>query len=78
MTDETKKGIEDKMTPRLAAHAQYLLELAKVQTEGLAKTLNNLADTMEKCGCPAENSVPIHNFTRQLMEISSSIFGGVK
>lgn len=78
MTEQERKEVQDKMSPQLAAHAEYLLELAKVQAEGLAKTLNDLADTMEKCGCPAENSVPIRNFTRQLMEVGASILGGAK
>ncbi len=78
MTDETKKEVEGKMTPQLAAHAEYLLELAKVQADGLAKTLNDLADTMEKCGYPAENSAPVRRFTKQLTDLSASMLGGAK
>lgn len=78
MTDETKKEVEDKMTPQLAAKAEYLMQLARLQTDGLAKTLTELTETMKACGCETD-STPIHVFCKSLSGMSQSLqMGGAK
>ena len=75
MTEQEKKEVQDKMTPQLSAKADYLMQLAGLQSEGLAKTLTELADTMEECGCYSD-STPMRNFTKTLMDASQSLLMG--
>lgn len=78
MTEQEKKEVRDKMTPQLAAKAEYLMQLARLQSEGLAKTLTELADTMDACCCGSDSN-PIRNIAKILMVISQSlIIGGNK
>lgn len=78
MTEQEKKEVHDKMTPQLAAKAEYLMQLARLQSEGLAKTLTELADTMDACCCGSDSN-PIRNIAKILMVISQSlIIGGNK
>lgn len=70
--------MQDKMTPQLAAKAEYLMQLARLQSEWLAKTLTELADTMDACCCGSDSN-PIRNIAKILMVISQSlIIGGNK
>ena len=78
MTEQEKKEMQDKMTPQLSAKAEYLMQLARLQSEGLSKTLTELTDTMEACGCDSD-STPMRNFAKSLMDVSQSlIIGGNK
>ena len=76
MTEQERKEVQDnKMTPQLAAKAEYLMQLARLQSEGLAKTLTELTDTMEACGCDSD-STPMRNFAKSLMGVSQSLIIG--
>ena len=75
MTEQEKKEVQDKMTPQLAAKVEYLMQLARLQSEGLAKTLTELTDTMEACGCDSD-STPMRNFAKSLMGVSQSLIIG--
>lgn len=78
MTEQERKEVQDKMTPQLAAKVEYLMQLARVESDGLAKTLTELADTMEACGCNSD-STPMRNFAKSLMDVSQSmLIGGDK
>lgn len=78
MTEQERKEVQDKMMPQLAAKAEYLMQLARLQSEGLANTLTELADTMEACGFDSD-STPMRNFAKSLMYFSQSlIIGGNK
>lgn len=70
--------VQDKTTPQLVAKLEYLMQLARVQLDGLAKTLTELADTMETCGCNSD-STPMRDFAKTLMNVSQSmLIGGDK
>ena len=75
MKEPEKKEVQDKMTPQMAAMAEYLMQLARLQSEGLAKTLTELADTMGACGCKSD-STPIRTFANALMDVSQSLLMG--
>ena len=75
MTEQERKEVQDKMMPQLVAKAEYLMQLARLQSEGLAKTLTELADTMEACGCDSD-STPMLNFAKLLMDVSQSLLMG--
>lgn len=75
MTEQELKEVQDKMSPQLAAKAEFLMQLARLQSEGLAKTLTKLTDTMEACGCYSD-SAPIRNFAKLLMNVSQSLMIG--
>ena len=78
MTEQERKEVQDKMTPRLAAKTEYLIQLARLQSEGLAKTLTELADTMDACCCGSDSN-PMRNFAKSLMDVSQSLpMGGHK
>lgn len=78
MTEQERKEVQDKMTPQLAAKTEHLIQLARLQSEGLAKTLTELTDTMEACGCGLD-STPMRNFAKLLTGVSQSlIIGGDK
>ena len=78
MTEQEKKEVKDKMMPQLVAKAEYLMQLARLQSEGLAKTLTKLADTMEVCGFDSDSTL-MRNFAKSLMDVSQSlIIGGNK
>lgn len=78
MTEQEWKEVQDKMSPQLAAKGEFLMQLARLQSEGLAKTLTKLADTMEACGCHSD-SAPIRNFSKLLINVSQSLtIGGNK
>ena len=78
MTEQERKEGQDKMTPRLAAKTEHLIQLTMLQSEGLAKTLTELADTMDACCC-GSGSNPVRNFAKFLMGVSQSlIIGGNK
>lgn len=78
MTKQERKEKQDKMTPQLAAKADYLMQLARLQSEELAKTLTELTDTMESCGCDSD-STPMRNFAKSIKLISESfMIGGGK
>ena len=69
--------MQDKMTPELAAKVEYLMQLARLQSEGLANTLTELTDTMEACGCDSD-STPMRNFAKSLTDVSKSLMIGGK
>ena len=75
MTEQEKKKMQDKMTPELAAKVEYLMHLARLQSEGLASTLTELTDTIEACGCDLD-STPMRNFAKSIKQISESIMIG--
>lgn len=75
MTEQERKEVQDKITPQMAAKAEYLMQLARLQSEGLAKTLTELTDTMEACGCDSD-STPMRNFAKSLMDVSQSLLMG--
>ena len=79
MTEQERKEVQDnKMTPRLAEKTEYLIQLARLQSEGLAKTLTELANTMDACCCGSDSN-PMRNFAKLLMGVSQSlIIGGNK
>ena len=78
MTEQERKEVQDKMTPLLAAKTEHLIQLARLQSEGLAKTLTELADTMDACCCGSDSN-PVRNFAKLLMGVSQSlIIGGNK
>lgn len=78
MTEQEKKEVKDKMMPQLVAKAEYLMQLARLQSEGLAKTLTEIADTMEACGFDSDSTL-MRNFAKSLMDVSQSlIIGGNK
>ena len=78
MTEQEWKEVHDKMSPQLAAKAEYLMQLSRLQSEGLAKTLTELADTMDVCCCGSDSN-PVRNFANLLMDVSQSlIIGGNK
>ena len=78
MTEQERKEVQDKMTPQLAANVEYLMRLARVESDGLAKTLTELADTMEACGCNSDSTLT-RNFAKSLMDVSQSmLIGGDK
>ena len=78
MTEQERKEVQDKMTPQLAAKAEYLMQLAKLHSKGLAKTLTELTDTMEACGCDSD-STSIRKLEKLLMDVSQSmLIGGHK
>ena len=75
MTEQERKEVQDKMTPRLAAKTEHLIQLARLQSEGLAKTLTELADTMDACCCGSDSN-PMRNFAKSIKQISESIMIG--
>ena len=78
MTEQEKNEVKDKMMPQLVAKAEYLMQLARLQSEGLAKTLTEIADTMEACGFDSDSTL-MRNFAKSLMDVSQSlIIGGNK
>ena len=78
MTEQERKEVQDKMTPRLAAKTEHLIQLARLQSEGLAKTLTELADTMDACCCGSDSN-PMRDFAELLMDVSQPlIIGGNK
>ena len=78
MKEQERKEVQDKTSPQLAAKAEYLMQLARMQLDGLAKTLTELTDTMEACGCNSY-STPMRDFAKTLMDVSRSLLiGGSK
>ena len=78
MTEQERKEVQDKMSPQLAAKAEYLMQLARLQSKGLANTLIELTDTIEACGCSSD-STPMRNLAKSLMNVSQLlIIGGNK
>ena len=78
MTEQERKEVQDKMTPRLAAKTEHLIQRARFQSEGLARTMAELADTMDACCCGSDSN-PMRNFAKLLMGVSQSlIIGGNK
>ena len=78
MTEQERKEGQDKMTPRLAAKMEHLIQLAMSQSEGLAKTLTELADTMDACCCGSDSN-QMRDFAKFLMDVSQPlIIGGNK
>ena len=78
MKEQERKEVQDKMSPQLVAKAEYLMQLLRLQSEGLAKTLNELADTMDACSWGSDSN-PMRNFSELLMGVSQSlIIGGNK
>jgi hypothetical protein len=75
MTEQEKKEVQVKMTTQTVAKVAYLMQLAKMQSEELAKTMTELTDTMEACGCTSD-SAPMRNFAKSLMDISQSLLMG--
>ena len=76
MTEQDRKEVQNnKMSPQLAAKAEYLMQLVRLQSEGLAKTLTELTDTMEACGCESD-STPMRSFAKSLMDVSQSLLMG--
>ena len=75
MTEQERKEVQDKMSPQLAAKAEYLMQLAKLQSEGLAKALTEPTDTIEACGCESD-STPMRNLAKSLMDVSQSLLMG--
>ena len=78
MTEQEKKEVQDETTTQLAAKAEYLMQLARFQSEELAKTMTELADTMKACGFRSD-STPMRDFAKTLMNVSRSLLiGGSK
>ena len=78
MTEQEWKEVQDKMSPQLAAKAEYLMQLSRLQSEGLAKTLTELADTMDACCCVSDSN-QMRDFAKFLMDVSQPlIIGGNK
>ena len=75
MTEQERKEVQDKMTPRLAAKTEHLIQLARLQSEGLAKTLTELADTMDACCCGSDSN-SMRNLAKSLMDVSQSLLMG--
>ena len=63
------KGNDGEASTTLVAHIAYSMELAKVQTEALAKTLNELADAMVQCGATEEDEKPLRTISCRLYEL---------
>lgn len=67
------KGKDEEAPPALVAHIAYSMELAKVQAVALAKTLNELADTMVQCGATEEDEEPLRKISCGLHELVGMI-----
>ena len=78
MTEQERKEVQDKMSPQLVAKAEYLMQLARLQSDGLAKTMTELADTMKACGFRSD-STPMRDLAKTLINVSRSLLiGGSK
>ena len=78
MTDPDRKEGQDKMSPQLVAKAEYLMQLARLQSDGLAKTMTELADMMNACGFRSD-STPMRDLAKTLINVSRSLLiGGSK
>ena len=75
---QERKEVQDETTPQLVAKVEYLMQLARLQSEELAKTMTELADTMKACGFRSD-STPMRDFAKALMDVSKSmLIGGDK
>ena len=78
MTEQDKKELHDKMSPQSAVKVECLMQLVKLQSNGLANTLTELADMIDACG-HEHDSTPIREFAKSLMDVSQSmLIGGQK
>ena len=75
MTEQERKEVQDKTTPQLVAKVECLMQLVRLHSELLAKTLTELTDTMEACGCDSD-STPMRDFAKLLMDVSQSLLMG--
>ena len=75
MKEQERKEVQDKMSPQLAAKAEYLMQIAMLHSEVLANTLTELAYTMEACGYKSDTT-PIRSFAKSIKDVSRSLMIG--
>lgn len=75
MKEQKRKEVQYKMSPQLAAKSEYLMQLLGLQSEGLAKTLTELTDTMDACGYDSDTT-PMRQLAKSIMSISQSLMIG--